>query len=115
MRPTVQYAASPTKLKSKSLLAPFGATLAIRSLSVTHPEQPEPALPPLETMPYDRVEKLYRDGYIAYEVWDAYCYKWRNETFRFSTLGARDAARHARLHGLPLPSSDARIEEKEDG
>jgi len=54
----------------------------------------------------DDAETARHFGCIKEPVWREFCYRWRDEAFRFSDLGKREAARHAEEHGLKLPSSD---------
>lgn len=54
----------------------------------------------------DDISRLREAGRMTDAEVDAWFYAWRDGPYRFSALGKLAAQRHAKLHGLPLPSSD---------
>ena len=40
----------------------------------------------LDTYPYGTVQSWLHEGRITPDEWEAYCYRWRNSTFRYSSL-----------------------------
>jgi hypothetical protein len=55
---------------------------------------------------FAQVQQMHRDGRCGTELWEAYCYAFRNDVYRYSDLGKSEARRHAERFTIALPYSD---------
>jgi hypothetical protein len=63
-------------------------------------------IPLADLKTYNDAEVARHFGCITEPQWREWCYRWRDETHRFSNLGIGAAAQHAAESSLPPPRSD---------
>jgi hypothetical protein len=86
---------------------PTGKLAKLCKMSVPTVRAALPLRIPLEDLKtMDDAETARHFGCITEKVWREFCFRWRNETFRFSNLGKAEAAQHAEENGLPTALSD---------
>jgi len=64
----------------------------------------------LKAMSFGAAERSTDD----FELWERYCYVWRDRSYRYSELGRHEAARYAKRHGLEPPYTDRPLEERDE-
>lgn len=86
---------------------PIGKLAKLCKMSVPTVRAALPLRIPLEDLKtMDNAETARHFGCIKEPVWREFCFRWRNETFRFSDFGKAEAAQHAEENGLPTALSD---------